>query len=777
MAKTKKLTLWERPGFVTSTSGKVAKAAEVSVKGDPVFPRSNAAGWIDFMGRSVNRYPGSDLNYSSAIGDLTNSSLVVAPCNFLGTMLSEAPPEVLERDKKGGLTQIEEHPLTQMLEQPNPFHTGDAFWLAFAIDWFCNGNVYWLKQRESRYLKVTALWYLPAFMVTPIWDRLEPGTFISAYRYRVEGQTQDYLPDDIVHFKRGLSQKNPRIGVGAFDSILREIYGDHMVANFSAVLLKNFGVVPFVISPKTAASGDVGIGFGPDPAAKLARAQAIKETFIAGTTGDHRGEPIVNTIPLDVTKLGFDPKELELSKLHAVPESRVSAVTGIPAQVLQFLVGLENGTNRATYEEAVTQAYNMCVKPIQLIAQSTIKKDLLPEFGSPRGNRQIFRFDFSKVQALQEDRNKLYERAGKALADGGTTVNEFRESIGKPTKDGLDIFLIPRTSLPVTLETMLLLAKDPAALLGAMPAEQSLATPTTVPSNGKPKSLNGHRHNGSNGHHRSNEHGAPSTTVVPRMLKGKSVEYDGMTLWRDPTELEKLINLKAIQDAFDSGEKDLKKQLLALREQLISDAAAGIIKLSPADYHTLTLSASADVSTELRDTLQTIYERGRELVLSELEAQGATGLGTIGAISEADIAALDLLSGVTISRVLNDVQARAVGSAASASVAGITGDEVGNRVESDLEEGSTAYIDTAAGGADHVALSMGRSGEADDRSDIVSSVYFSCILDDNSCTPCSEADGETGETEDSIPPAPLDSCDGGPERCRCIHVYVFASEV
>jgi hypothetical protein len=54
-------------------------------------------------------------------------------------------------------------------------------------------------------------------------------------------------------------------------------------------------------------------------------------------------------------------------------------------------------------------------------------------------------------------------------------------------------------------------------------------------------------------------------------------------------------------------------------------------------------------------------------------------------------------------------------------------------------------------------------------------VLYSALLDPNTCDPCSEADGQEGETPDDIPDVPNPDCDGG-DKCRCVHVYVFSDE-
>jgi len=241
------------------------------------------------------------------------------------------------------------------------------------------------------------------------------------------------------------------------------------------------------------------------------------------------------------------------------------------------------------------------------------------------------------------------------------------------------------------------------------------------------------------------------------------------------TKVESIIDLKALENAFDKGEQDLIGQLQKLRQKLLDDALEGIIELSPADYHTLVVDPPAASRAAFRDELIRIYDEGRKLVLDELAAQGGTDLGELQDLDDDDLAYLDEVSDLTVSKVANDVQSRVIGLAGSLALLGLTGAVLQSRLGDEFNDSSTAYLDSTAAGANHAVMGAGRSSGAEDLSDAISSVYYSSVLDDSSCTICSDADGETGAIDADITPAPNPDCDGG-IRCRCVHLYVLADE-
>jgi len=421
-----------------------------SFKGDrPKFDKSPSweNSWQWLTPRLFNT--GATIDYRGEVGPLEDSSLVMAVVNWTGTQFTEAPPVVQKPAKEGSHETVVGHEATELLLRPNPHTIFEDYCGVMSLDWWIVGNHYWYKVRDGSG-KVIELWYLPSYMVEPRWpdDGASPpvpnegnlDSFISHYEYTVPGSDPVLYPAaDIIHFKRFVDPTNRRKGIGAFGSVIREIYGDNAVGAFTATLMRNMGMVPYLLSPK-----ETGVSI------TETAANAIKDNWLAKTRGANIGLPMVNAIPLQVDKLGLNPEELDLSKLRMIPESRVAAVTGIPAAMLQFMVGLENGTSFAAYREARQQGYESVVIPIQRIMARQLTAQLLPEFDKTKGSRIYF--DTSQVRVLQEDRDALYKRAVLALSAGGISRNQFAASLNKPLPDKEEIFYVPNTVKPMTQE-------------------------------------------------------------------------------------------------------------------------------------------------------------------------------------------------------------------------------------------------------------------------------------------------------------------------------------
>jgi hypothetical protein len=264
-------------------------------------------------------------------------------------------------------------------------------------------------------------------------------------------------------------------------------------------------------------------------------------------------------------------------------------------------------------------------------------------------------------------------------------------------------------------------------------------------------------------------------STKPAKKEVKQVEHDGMMLWRKPTPIESQINLKAIQEAFDASEQQLVDDINKLKNKMVHDAVMGIIELDPADYHTLTVQPAKKDLAAFRTELQNIYDKGRELVIGELAEQGAHEYDDEFDISDEDDATLDEITAVTASKIASDVQSRIIGIATTLVVLGIVGSLLKDKILAAIAKLSDAYVNNAAATASHVSLNMGRDASGEANAGIIKEVYYSSVLDRNTCIPCQDTDGQTAENEADLTPCPNPDCEGL-GKCRCIHVFVFDTE-
>lgn len=378
-----------------------------------------------------------EFDYQGSVGAGLRASVVMAPVQWIQRSMPEAPLVV---EKQVGEDEWEKfkHPLTDLVEKPNPFYSGTHLWSATVFSYTTAGNAYWIILKNNLG-KPVEIWYAPHWTMRPI-TVPDSGDFISHYEYNAGGRIQIFQPDEILHFRHGIDPSNPRLGISPLGSALKEIFTDMEAAEFIASLLRNGGVPGIILSPKES-----------DAMVTAKDANDVKEYVMEKTTGSHRGEPLVFSQPVNVEKLAYSPNELDLTPASDRSEERVSALLGIPAAVVGFSAGLEQTKVGATMAELRKLAWQNGIFPIQRVFSSEVSQGLLPLYGETSATLRTI-FDTSKVAALQEDRNKLAMSLDRGVKGGWILVSEAKRKMGFEVTPADDVYLRPVNIIPVPVD-------------------------------------------------------------------------------------------------------------------------------------------------------------------------------------------------------------------------------------------------------------------------------------------------------------------------------------
>lgn len=382
----------------------------------------------------LNGFPGGGtFDYKREAGPLWESSIPFMCLNWERRAVVEAQAQIQVCGADGKWKNAPSHAMLELLRTPNPSPMWDMHRLMDAVrfDFHLTGNGYLYKNRSASG-RVISLDWIPSYMIEPRWE--ENGeSFIDCYQYLANGVSYAIPVEDIIHFAQGIDPRSQgRKGLSPFHALLREVCTDNEASIFSATLLRNMGIPGVIVSPK-------GTAENPTNLTKSQRAE-FKEMWKESFTGENRGEPFVQGIPVDVQMPGFNPQQMAIDAVRAIPEQRLSGAFGIPASVLQLGTGLENSNTKAGKSDDREQAYESCVIPTLIQLARTLTHSLLTEFGDVIHERVWF--DLSDVKCLQEDKLALWEALGKAA--GGKpifTQNEAREAAGYPkvTEPGADV--------------------------------------------------------------------------------------------------------------------------------------------------------------------------------------------------------------------------------------------------------------------------------------------------------------------------------------------------
>lgn len=447
-------------------SSAIKAATRIVFSGWPNASSAGTGGWRSISDWFSSTYQGTRVNYASAVGDPSLSSLVMAAANWAGRRLPEARLQVVRTDEEDNEKPIPNHALLQLLRRPtgsNNYYSGTRLWQHFAYSWILDGNVYWWLIRNG-YGQVIQIWPLFHDLVEPRWST--ETSFIDYYEYTPNLTPIKIAPKDIVHFRAGMDDpNNNRKGMSPLRSILREIYTDNERANFAAALMKNSGVPPLVVSFK-----DAQMGLEKEDIKHL---QADVQRRISG---DERGKALVVSWPLEVKQLSFDPESLDMRQLGFMSEERFSSVVGINTIVL----GFGSGSERSIYnnvESARRSAAEDWLVPTWNVIAEELTAQLLSQPQFQAKENELVKHDFSTVQALQEKENEKHERVRADVTAGILKVKDAQMMLGWPPDENADYYLRPANVVEIQSDGTLRLPL-PAAGQGSQP-DQSGVDPIT----------------------------------------------------------------------------------------------------------------------------------------------------------------------------------------------------------------------------------------------------------------------------------------------------------
>lgn len=388
-------------------------------------PRSNMANvGVPSFGQNFELWDnwfvngGNKINFEAELGDLRGSALLMAAHTWLSAGLASARLTVVTLDSDNKETEVQNHPLVDLFENPNPYYGSEELLSGVALSWLVAATAYILIVRNGSG-GISELWYEPWWSIRPIWPE-DGSQFISGYEINRGGKWKPIASEDVLVLRKGIDP-DTRMGQSATSALLREYYTDRQAAEFAALLMKQ-GLVP----PLVVALGDK------DRPVTHEQALEVKSSLVRQMSGADAGKPVVTSAPASVNTLAFDYGRLGLRDVRAIPEERFCAAMGISPYSLHF------GTSRvaSTYsnvENYLKYDYKTVIVPIHKYFAKKIARELLPVYGATE-NTQV-RWNYDDVPLMQADLTVEWKRVAEAYKARILDQFEAREAIGYKSDD------------------------------------------------------------------------------------------------------------------------------------------------------------------------------------------------------------------------------------------------------------------------------------------------------------------------------------------------------
>ena len=304
--------------------------------------------------------------------------------------------------KDGTHEEIFDHELLDLLDGVNPFQTGYDLKYLTSSHLELAGNSYWLLDGvKSESDKPTAIFILSPRYTNPIAAKLPE--FLKGYKYSVNGETQEFKPYEILHFKYP-DPNDQYQGIGTVQAIIDWIQTDNFASDVNMNYFKNGARLGGLLSSENAIT---------DAQMKVLRASF--ENLYKGAGNAYRVAVLPKGVKYDESS--SNPKDMDFANLQTVMRDKILGGFRVPKTILG---SSESETNRATAETSNYVFAARTLKPkLELMVQQ------LNEFLVPRYGDNLY-LDFS--DPVPEDRAQRIEEMKAATGlQPVISVNEARE--------------------------------------------------------------------------------------------------------------------------------------------------------------------------------------------------------------------------------------------------------------------------------------------------------------------------------------------------------------
>ena len=339
-----------------------------------------------------------------------------------------------------GDQQVEEHPVLDLLYNPNPVQGQVEFFQSLYSYLLISGNSYILESGAENTPPIEL------YTLRPDRIRIKGSTraIPDGYNYMVGGQiVESYEVDQatgkskIKHIKL-FNPMDDYYGLSPIQSAATDI-DQHNLANKHNVNLLQNGARPsgaVIFKPKDPTGAQIQLS-------DLQRNQLMNDLTQRFSGTGNAGKPMLLEGDFDWKEMGLSPKDMDFIQLKNMSAKDIALIFGVPSQ----LIGIPDAQTYSNFAEAKLALYNETIIPLLDRIQSDMNEWLVPKFGDDLE----LRYDIDSIPAMAEQRTRVFESVTQGVQNGILTRNEAREQLGYETIEGADSLLVPATLMPLNV--------------------------------------------------------------------------------------------------------------------------------------------------------------------------------------------------------------------------------------------------------------------------------------------------------------------------------------
>lgn len=468
--------------------------------------------------------------------------------------IAEAPLMVVKEDQKtGDLEWLPKHELVPLLEEPSPdYDMGEL--IECTSHYLDNtGACLWVKEKDG----ATRVARLTPFSRLQFEPKRGEDRMFASFEIQTKDGPETVYPDDVVFFRDGHGGT----------SIAKDRSRLSVAMSWLRLGAKAQQTIYDLLTNSVWPSGVITTDPAWDPTPEMYK--DFKQDLSQYAKAGNKGKPFLALGGGDFKLLQASIKDLVPDEVLGRVESVVAAVSGVPAIVLQFQIGMENSP-WSQMAQAREMAYDDTIQPAWRKIERVATRQLLrPE---DPDETHFLRFDSSDVASLQA--NQAEQVAIAVQMGKAASLNERRAVMG----------LEPATK-----------KQDPEGKADDIPELTQPSMADILAGAGGPPGANGND---------PNEDTSAETDAEKEDAADAKKPKKGI----DPRKLQRKMTVAAMQDAFrDDAEPNY---IVAAQHQLKADANR-ITEIVM--HHLLDVGEAKSLSTKARGKDQTMKAVNRYL--------------------------------------------------------------------------------------------------------------------------------------------------------------------
>lgn len=315
-------------------------------------------------------------------------------------------PWLLYQRSRRQVTELEDHPLLDLLHRPNPWQ-GQAEFIEAAVAFLMlAGNSYVeAVGPASRQAPPQELYTLRPDRVTILPDA---KNMVGGYRYTAGSAKQDFKAESVLHLKL-FAPTDDWYGLAPL-AVAARIVDQHNASNvWNTSLLQNGAQPPGALVAEEKLSDE-----------EYDRLKKVIEERHSGPR--NAGRPLLLEGGLDWKQMGLSPTDMAWLEGKKLTAREIAIVFGVPPELL----GDSANKTYANYQEARRSFYTETVLPLMDRLRDKLNAWMVPAFG----DNLYLDYDRDEIEALQEDRARVWTRVNSSFKAGWLRVNEARAAAG-----------------------------------------------------------------------------------------------------------------------------------------------------------------------------------------------------------------------------------------------------------------------------------------------------------------------------------------------------------